>query len=112
MAFDWSKVSLLFQLINDLNRWKLHSNGDNDKFCPFCEATKETQDDFDQWSKQLQFATTMFGDITIVPCILHAKIRVTEKLMKLALSKATERSCEEQFYEAMSKVCTMISIID
>lgn len=108
MAFDWSEVSKLLQSMINLNRWKLHSNSnENEKFCPFCEAIQDNRDDFNQWScdEKLQFATTeLFGDITIVPCVLHAKIRVTEKLMKLALAKADDRQCEEQFYEAMTKV--------
>lgn len=87
-----------------MNRWKLHSNTQDEKFCPLCDATKGDRDDFDKWSKELNFAKTIFGDITIVPCILHAKIRITEKLMKLALLKASERKCEDQFCETMAKV--------
>lgn len=40
----------------------------------------------------------------MVPCLLHAKIRVTEKLLKLALERAIECGKEDNLFEVLENV--------
>ena len=85
------------------------------KFCPFCEAKKSQRHEFQKWKmgSNTTFAKTMFGtDITLVPCLLHAKIRITEKLLKLAISAAKDRNVLGNLFEAVEKVLNQQSYGD
>jgi hypothetical protein len=98
---------MLFLAIVDFIRWKLNSKCD-DKFCPFCEACKSERHIFNKWKtgdKVFSFVKTCFGsNIVMVPCLLHAKIRVTEKLLKLALERAIECGKEDNLFEVLENV--------
>jgi hypothetical protein len=72
----------------------------NCNFCIHCESTKKDRADFGTWSAQ--FRTTLENMFEIPPerilfCSLHAKIRITSKLLRLLAQTASDNNLEHQF---------------
>ena len=76
-------------------RWKL-GNSSDDKFCPKCNAKKSERHLFDaHLSQMVDDLDNLFPCIkneNIIICLLHAKLRITEKLIRLAIQTTIESS--------------------
>lgn len=81
---------------------------DDAEFCVHCASTKKERANFDKWRSSEHFRTVlqnMFGipPERIIFCSLHAKIRVTSKLLRLLAQTASNNNSERQFIAAVRR---------
>ena len=71
-------------------RWKVNeSKENNSRVCPWCNSTKLDLYNFNKWFNSKPYGSdNVFGinlESTFI-CILHAKLRITEKILKKMLN--------------------------